>query len=242
MLKDLLKVASPQTNEIVKARHSSPMFKDMGEKSLLASASLILADLGLITGLKMPEGTSASRLVQIASESLKNDYPFYTVQLIQKGVKEKAHVLTTGPEKKYGGQLSIADLHQVMNAFSQDVQEADKEVDAYMQKNIEQKNLSEEQKQNIIRKGIQETFESGDFSRCTYIDFNQMVRDGILKEGYLHDCAYAAFESLHKKYAMLRDTVPAGSTPESLRGKKEDRKSTRLNSSHSSVSRMPSSA
>ena len=48
-----------------------------------------------------------------------------------------------------------------------------------------------------------------------------MVRDGILKEGYLHDCAYAAFESLHKKYAMLRDTVPAGSTPESLRGKKE---------------------
>ena len=40
-------------------------------------------------------------------------------------------------------------------------------------------------------------------------------------EGYLHDCAYAAFESLHKKYAMLRDAVPVGSTPESLRGKKE---------------------
>ena len=75
------------------------MFGEMGERNLLLSAQLIIADLKLLSGLKLPTGDAFSRMTELLAESLKEDYPFFTVPLVKIAIKKNVSVLTAGKEK-----------------------------------------------------------------------------------------------------------------------------------------------
>lgn len=215
-LSKLLPAVSEPTAEIVKARHEGTMFYEMSERNSETAASLIVADLALITGLKIPVGDAFNRLIQLTAESLRNDYSFYTTKLMLLGIKKHAHVLTTGKEKSYGRYLSLEDIHQVMSEYSLEVFNANKEVDEFFQKQAGEIKLNEQDAQNKMRKLLQEKYESKDFE-CCYSDFNQLLRDKFLTEDALKKQAWNCIKSLKEKYIQLSQKIVAPGDSESIK-------------------------
>jgi len=194
------------------------MFKDMGENNLHTAAELIIGDLSIMTGIKIPTGNALMRLTDLFAESLKQDYEFFSTSLMGIGLKKYCHVLTTGDQKSYGRTLSLADLHQVMNEFLAETQQADaeaKEVDA---KAVSEKQFSEDEKQNIIRETIERTYQGGDFSYCTFADYNQLVRDKVLPEDAAKKNAWPVIKTLKEKYVRLAANVLADGKDGSVKG------------------------
>jgi hypothetical protein len=205
-LRKVLETTTEETKTIVRLRFEGAMFRDMNEEKLFTSAQEILTTLALITGIKIPTGESFNKLAGLVAESLYKDYSFYSVPLMKQGLKKHATILIAGENKSYGRTLSLADIHQVMNEFTLEVHHANKEVDDLLNQQSQEKFLQETDKQNIIRKSIQQTYESGNFN-CTFVDFNQLVRDGLLKEDAVKKTAWQAIQTLKEKYRKISESI-----------------------------------
>ena len=66
------------------------MFKDMGENNLHTAAELIIGDLSIMTGIKIPTGNALMRLTDLFAESLKQDYEFFSTSLMGIGLRNIA--------------------------------------------------------------------------------------------------------------------------------------------------------
>ena len=105
-----------------------------------------------------------------------------------------------------------------MNEFLAETQQADaeaKEVDA---KAVSEKQFSEDEKQNIIRETIERTYQGGDFSYCTFADYNQLVRDKVLPEDAAKKNAWPVIKTLKEKYVRLAANVLADGKDGSVKG------------------------
>lgn len=224
-LNRILESVSKESAEIVKARYEGAMFRDMGERNRLTAAALIIADLALLTGIKFPTGDAFDRLKQYTAESLFKDYEYYSVPLVQKAMKQHASVLTSGEKKSYGRTLSLADFHQVMDCFCDQVRRANDEVQDALNKDATAKIVDAHHKENIIRSNIQRTYQQGDFDLCSYADFNQLVRDGLMPETYVKKVAWGAVQALKEKYKALSEKIATSdpNDPESVKGITEKR-------------------
>lgn len=220
----LTKVSEP-TKAILIARHSGEMFRDMGNEKLLTAAKKILADLNVLTGINLPENEPLSQLLIFLAESLKQDYEFMTVPLIIQAFKKHSGVLTTGKEKSYGRLLSLVDIHQIMDAYSMQIVQSNEEINKLLNEETEQTILSEQDKENIIRETIMHQLNESDF-KCTYADFNQLMKDGFLTEKSLVKQAWPALQSLKKKYNELLNSVTGfkNDDPQSLKFLQSEKK------------------
>ncbi len=201
-LQTLLAKVSRETKEILIARHSSLAFNEMTGEQLLTSAEFIIAELNTMTGIKVPVLEQFSRLSILIAESLKDDYPGFTIPLIQLAFKKYAVILTTGENKSYGRTLSLNDVHQVLNAFNDQLKDASDEAEKITMSEAIQNNISEQDKENRIRQNIQERFERGEL-QCTYADFNQLIKDGLISEASCKKVSWDAIKELKEKYLSI---------------------------------------
>jgi hypothetical protein len=192
------------------------MFHEMNEEEISVSAELIIADLSILTGIKVPTGNSFATLTEYTIASLKEDYPFYTVPLFKLAFKKHASVLTIGEEKSFGRTLSLNDIHQVMNAYSNEILDANREVDEILSKQVEEKILTEDEKQNVIRQSIQQQYESGIYD-CTFATFNQLLRDGMLSADSLNKQGFKALQTIKEKYLKIIQSIPIKDEGESIK-------------------------
>lgn len=180
----------------------------MDGKQLIVSAKLIMADLSTVTGIALPTGnpntenTALYQLIGYVAQSLNDDYKLLTVPLVKMAFVKHATVLTTGKEKSYGRILSLVDLQQVLNAFNDELQEALQEEEKINQAEVTNIILSQDDKENIIRKSIQDRFDKNEFD-CTYADFNQLMKDGHLTEKALDKNGWEAMQNIKEKYRQL---------------------------------------
>ncbi len=202
-LQTLLAKVSPETKEVLIARHSSLPFSEMTGEQLLASAEFIIAELNTMTGIKVPVLDQFSRLAILIAESLKDDYPGFTIPLIQLAFKKYAVILTTGENKSYGRTLSLNDVHQVLNAFNDNLKDASDEAEKIIMVETIQNNISEQEKENRIRQNIQERFERNELD-CTYADFNQLVKDGLITEASCKKVSWDAVKKMKEKYLSIQ--------------------------------------
>ncbi len=202
-LQTLLAKVSRETKEVLIARHSSLLFNEMTGEQLLTSAEFIISELSLMTGIKIPVQESFSRLSILIAESLKDDYPGFTIPLIQLAFNKYAVILTTGENKSYGRTLSLNDVHQVLNAFNDNLKDASEEAEKITMSEVIQNTISEQDKENRIRKNIQERFERGELE-CTYADFNQLIKDGLITEASCKKVSWDAIKKLKEKYLSIK--------------------------------------
>lgn len=143
------------------------------------------------------------------AESLKDDYEFYTVELIKLAFKKYALVLVQGKDKSFGRDLSIADVHVIMNAFIADKQIAEREYEQFRQKQNTHKEaqITEDEKQNIIRRDIQEDFYkyalTGNHGKYTYVQYNQIHRDGLVQDKMHINYLSKSLQKVKEKYTKL---------------------------------------
>lgn len=182
------------------------MFRDMSNEKLLNAAKKLLADLNTLTGLPLPDEEPLSQLIIFVAESLKQDYEFLTAPLILQAFKKHSTVLTTGKEKSFGRALSLADIHQILDAYSMALVQSNEEINKILQAEAADIQLSEQDKENILRHGIQQQLNEGQFN-CTYADFNQLAKDGFLSERSLIKQGWNGLQSLKKKYSEMLASV-----------------------------------
>jgi hypothetical protein len=135
-----------------------------------------MSELSVITGIKLPENQgSVTTLMQYTAAALVEHFGHYTMPMVRLAFQDINPADISS--KSYGRNLSVSDLHTVLDKILPQVQAASEEVEKVEQQEIVHREADAERGRHIMRQLIQEMLDKGDFSTCTFAVFNQLAYD-----------------------------------------------------------------
>lgn len=178
------------SKEIIKAKWEGVRFLEMSEKQIFIAIEMFLGSISMITGWNLPQikkdntyTPQGKMMINELCIALKTHYENLNYQELALAFRTHSQKI-----KEYGKDFNINFLHEIMNHYNAERQEA-MEIERKIVENAkEEKKLTEEQQQNAIRQSIEDDYQKyllGEFDdlneRIGYIGYNQLVKDDFFK-------------------------------------------------------------
>jgi len=178
------------SKEIIKAKWEGVRFLEMSEKQIFMAIETFLGTVSMITGWNLPQikkdntyTPQGKMMINELCIALKTHYENLNYQELALAFRTHSQKI-----KEYGKDFNINFLHEIMNHYNAERQEA-MEIERKIVENAkEEKKLTEEQKQNAIRQSIEDDYQKyllGEFDdlkeRIGYIGYNQLAKDDFFK-------------------------------------------------------------
>lgn len=177
------------SKEIIKAKWEGVRFLEMSEKQIFISIETFLGTVSMITGWNLPQikkdntyTPQGKMMINELCIALKTHYENLNYQELALAFRTHSQKI-----KEYGKDFNINFLHEIMNHYNAERQEAMEIERKIVEKKQEELKLSEDQKQSIVREGIQKDYEkyiNGDKDFLKYpvghICYNQLLKDNMI--------------------------------------------------------------
>lgn len=205
------------SKEIIKAKWTGKRFIAMDKEELRISIETLLGQIKMITGWNLPPifdhnnqyTLQGKAMMNEMATTLKTNYENLTHSEIVLAFRNHSHKL-----KEYGKDFNINFLHEVMNGYSVERQEAIQLEQKIIDQKQEQKMLSQEQLENLTRKSIEETYQSylqghteALNSLSGHINYEQLVADKIVDKDLWIDFMLEGFAAHRAELSMLLPTA-----------------------------------
>lgn len=205
------------SKEIIKAKWEGVRFLEMSEKQIFIAIEMFLGSISMITGWNLPQikkdntyTPQGKMMINELCIALKTHYENLNYQELALAFRTHSQKI-----KEYGKDFNINFLHEIMNHYNAERQEA-MEIERKIVENAkEEKKLTEAQQQNIIRESIESDYQSyisGTYnelrSKVGYIGYDQLVKDDFFenKESYTNLMSKALIE-LKIEFKSLLDSA-----------------------------------
>lgn len=177
------------SKEIIKAKWEGVRFSEMSEKQIFIAIETFLGTVSMITGWNLPQikkdniyTPQGKMMINELCIALKTHYENLNYQELALAFRTHSQKI-----KEYGKDFNINFLHEIMNHYNAERQEAMEIERKIVEKKQEELKLSEDQKQSIVREGIQKDYEkyiNGDKDFLKYpvghICYNQLLKDNMI--------------------------------------------------------------